>query len=124
MAGDLHNLYPALKTVNSSRGKAPYAEIPGENWRYPNCDYERALGAAEPRPIARGNLARSIFYMHAEYNLKLGTEQALLLQQWNRDDPPSCPEMKRNNIVEEIQGTRNKFIDHPHWIDELVIFRD
>ena len=60
----LHNMYPALKSVNSSRGNALLGIIAGENWRYPDCDFERAPGIAEPRPIARGNLARSIFYMH------------------------------------------------------------
>jgi endonuclease I len=42
-----------------------------------------------------------------------------LLKQWNRDDPPTCNEMQRNNVIEELQGTRNQFIDHPKWVEDL-----
>jgi len=119
MESDLHNMYAALRNVNSSRGDAPYGIIAGENWRYDYCDYERAGGIAEPRPIARGNIARSIFYMHVEYGLPVDSDLASLLKQWNRDDPTSCHEMRRNNWIEELQGTRNPFIDHPKNIEDL-----
>ncbi|MFQ5881510.1 MAG: endonuclease [Candidatus Methylomirabilales bacterium] len=42
-----------------------------------------------------------------------------LLREWNRTDPPSCHDMRRNNIIEELQGTRNPFIDHPKRVEDL-----
>ncbi len=39
--------------------------------------------------------------------------------QWNTDDPPSCHEMRRNNRIEELQGVRNPYIDHPKRVEEL-----
>jgi deoxyribonuclease-1 len=42
-----------------------------------------------------------------------------LLKQWNRDDPPNYNEMRRNNVIEELQGTRNRFIDHPRQVEDL-----
>lgn len=41
------------------------------------------------------------------------------VKQWNRADPPSCHEMRRNNTIEELQGTRNQFIDHPKRVENL-----
>ena len=31
----------------------------------------------------------------------------------------SCHEMRRNNTIEELQGTRNPFIDHPKRVEDL-----
>ncbi len=74
---------------------------------------------AETAPITRGNIARAIFYMHKEYGLPVDSRDVKLLKQWNRDDPPTCNEMRRNNIIEELQGSRNRFIDHPKWVEDL-----
>jgi deoxyribonuclease-1 len=115
MEADLHNLYPALAEVNRARSNYLFGMIGGENHApIALCDFEfdREIKIAEPRPIARGNLARSIFYMHVEYVVPI-------LKQWNREDPSSCHEMRRNNTIEELQGTRNKFIDHPKLIEDL-----
>jgi endonuclease I len=42
-----------------------------------------------------------------------------LLKQWNRDDLPNYNEMRRNNVIEELQGTRNRFIDRPKGVKDL-----
>ncbi len=44
-----------------------------------------------------------------------------LLKGWNRKDPPSSHEMRRNNTIEELQGTRNRFIDHPKQVGDLQL---
>jgi len=33
--------------------------------------------------------------------------------------PRNCHEMQRNNTIEEIQGTQNRFIDRPKWVEEF-----
>ncbi|NIQ17145.1 MAG: nuclease, partial [Candidatus Dadabacteria bacterium] len=81
-----------------------YGEIEGEDWRYDGCDFERKNGIAEPRPLARGNIARAIFYMHREYGIPIEKDILVTLKEWNRKDPPSAHELKRNNKIEKIQG--------------------
>lgn len=119
MSADLHNIYPALKKVNFSREDKPFGNILGNVWRYEDCDFENTGKLVEPRPEARGNIARAIFYMHKEYRLPIKYNMLKTLQQWNREDPPSCYELRRNNRIEELQGTRNRFIDHPGQAEKL-----
>jgi len=73
MEADLHNLYPALASINRARSNYVFGEIPGEPREFGDCDFERDRDrrVAEPRPIAHGNVARAIFYMHAEWPPRL-----------------------------------------------------
>lgn len=125
--GDLHNLWPAIGAINSSRGDKPFGEIPGNKPTLPpsiresKCDYERTTGAnaiVEPRDVVKGEVARSLFYMHVEYGLDL-KGMLLMLKRWNTADPPNAQERSRNNRIEQLQGTRNQFIDKPHLAAEL-----
>ncbi len=123
MEADLHNLYPSRADINRARSNFRFGMIEGEDREFGECDFERDKGdkIAEPRPITRGNIARAIFYMHKEYGLPVDSRDIDLLKQWNRDDLPTCNEMWRNNVIEEIQGTRNRFIDHPKWVEDLEL---
>ena len=38
---------------------------------------------------------------------------------WNREDPPTLWERHRNQAIQELQGNRNPFIDHPEWADKV-----
>lgn len=116
MEADLHNMYAALAVINGARPRNAFGMVSGEDHLVqPWCDFEHDLlrNLSEPRPIARGNLARSIFYMHSEYNLPIPPQMVMLLKRWNREDPPSRHERMRNQRIEAIQGTRNRFIDQP-----------
>jgi deoxyribonuclease-1 len=122
MEADLHNLYPALEEINKARGNFRFTIIPGEHHApRPTCDFEvdKQKKIAEPRPIARGNVARSIFYMHAEYGLPVHPSMIPLLKQWHQGDPPSEHEKRRNDRIEQLQGTRNTFIDQPELVEDL-----
>jgi deoxyribonuclease-1 len=115
---DLQNLWPALQRVNSSRSNLRYGEIPGEDARrYPEfCpDYERGNGAeaiVEPRDEIKGDLARTIIYMHFVYGLPL--EKAVadkgLLLDWMSMDPPDAEELRRNALIDRLQGTPNPLL--------------
>ena len=119
MEADMHNLYPAWQEPNVARRDSVYGLIDGEDWRYDNCDFERHLGVIEPRPIARGNIARSIFYMHTQYGVPIEKKMLEELKSWNREDPPSNQEMLRNNRIEELQGNRNPYIDNPALAEQI-----
>lgn len=123
---DMHNLWPAVGNLNSSRQDSPFGEIAGESKRQITvggkkfeCDYERRDGIVEPRKIIRGNLARSIFYMCREYGFPVDPEMLAVLKRWHRVDPPTKGERRRNDKIERMQGTRNPFIDNPASANSL-----
>lgn len=117
---DLHNLWPALGAINSSRGQRPFGEVMGGVTKLPEsiakyltCDYKRVLGKdglVEPRDGVKGDIARSLLYMNREYRFPLGGMWPTLLV-WGLQDPPDVNERWRNDIIETLQGTRNIFID-------------
>jgi len=118
--GDLHNLWPEIQRINSSRGKSLYNEIEPDQRRFLHLcdDYERSSKSGdipayvEPRELVKGNIARSLFYMHIEYGLPIPGDMKAMLKRWNRLDPPGEHEHWRNDIIFELQGTRNQFIDN------------
>jgi deoxyribonuclease I len=118
LKADMHNLFPASGPVNSSRGNRLFGEIPGEDHNFEDCDFEQKGNLAEPRPIARGNFARAIFYMHLEYNIPIDYTMLPTLIEWNDDDPVNQTERRRSNKIEQLQGTRNPFIDDPDLVRE------
>ena len=125
MEADLHNLYPAMSWANSKRSNHSFGMIAGEEHYFEDCDFE--IGArsrdgatiVEPRPKARGEIARAMFYMHKEYNLPIEAPLAEMLKLWNQDDPPSWDEIRRNKKIKELQGTKNPFIDNHELAEDL-----
>ena len=118
---DMHNLYPSRKDINKTRSSFPYAMVQGEQRAFGKCDFEldHRKRRVEPRPEARGNIARAMFYMQDTYGLRIYRRQGELLRDWNRDDPPDREERRRNEVIASIQGNRNKFIDDPSLADRL-----
>ncbi|MEQ8289821.1 MAG: endonuclease [Gammaproteobacteria bacterium] len=119
MEADMHNLYPVWQEVNVVRRDSRFGMVDGEDWRYSDCDFEKKFGIIEPRPIARGNIARAVFYMHSQYGVPIDADMLDTLKQWNREDPPSNQEILRNNKIEELQGNRNVYIDNPALAEQL-----
>lgn len=113
MEADLHNLYPAWSPLVIYRNGARFGLIDGEQWRLDDCDIEWRGGVMEPRPLARGNVARAMLYMRATYRLPLDAAALTLFRQWNDEDPPSEQELARNALIERLQGRRNPYIDDP-----------
>lgn len=116
---DLHNLYPARADINQERSSMAFGIVRGERRRYGQCDFEvnHRKRRAEPRPAARGKIARAMFYMADRYRLKLFPRQRRLLQQWNRAHPPGAEEKRRNDVIQRLQGQRNPYIDNPSLAD-------
>ena len=66
----------------------------------------------------KGEIARTLFYMHVEYELPLNG-MLPMLKRWNTADPPKQYERWRNKAIEVLQGIRNRFIDDPTLIAEI-----
>jgi len=95
--------------------------LPGEDARRFTdiCDdFERSSGAGaivEPQDSVKGDLARSQLYMMVFYDLPLhGSLDALAA--WHVADPPDDVERWRNNLIDQLQGSRNPFIDYPEMV--------
>lgn len=112
---DMHNLYPSLRQINEARGSYPFGDLWGEERNFGDCDFEVSSSKriAEPRPDARGEIARAMLYMADTYDLPLFGRQLKMLKTWNLEDPPSDEERRRNDVIEKLQGQRNGFIDDP-----------
>lgn len=119
---DLHNLYPSRRDLNMLRGSYRFGNIKGELRLFGGYDFEINPQARliEPTPASQGEVARSMFYMANAYDLKIFSKQAKTLAYWNKADQPSNEEKRRNDLIEELQGTRNHFIDQPNAIEILL----
>ncbi len=118
---DMHNLYPADSKINEARSSFRFGYIRGERRAFGACDFEidERKRLAEPHPDARGRVARAMLHMHDEYDLYLRPELGRLLLKWNSRYPPDEEEKRRNEAIEALQGTRNKYIDNPALAKEL-----
>lgn len=122
MAADLHNLYPALTRAEQVRRNAQFGLLDASEESTLadiGCDLKSHLKVLEPRDAAKGNIARAIFYMHIEYGLPIGGD-ARMYKQWHRMDPPDGEENARNEKIGSLQGTRNRFIDDPALVEQLI----
>jgi deoxyribonuclease-1 len=122
MQFDLHNLYPALTRVELARRNAQFGELDASvpsKFADIDCQMRTSFQLVEPRDEAKGNIARAIFYMHAEYHLPI-IGPVEMYKRWHRLDPPDAEEQARNARIEQLQGNRNPFIDDPDAVDRLI----
>lgn len=119
MEADMHNMYPVIQDILIPDRKPVFGEIKGEHWKFTDCDYERSGGMVEPRPLARGNVARAMLYMRLKYRVEIDPATMTILERWNREDPPSKQEKFRNDRIEALQGQRNPYIDNPSLADDI-----
>jgi deoxyribonuclease I len=122
MESDLHNLYPALTRVELVRRNAQFGELDTEvpsKFDDINCDMKTSFQMVEPRDEAKGNVARTLFYMHVEYDLPI-VGRIQMYKKWHQMDPPDADEKARNDKIASLQGTRNRFIDNPELVEQLI----
>lgn len=113
MTADLHNMYPAEKRVQLDRRNIQFDKVSNSDpLPEPTCVYKMFGGQMEPNNEIKGEVARAILYMHVEYGLKVPGPVNMFID-WNNIDPPSKEEKTRNDLIEKIQGNRNRFIDNP-----------
>ena len=118
---DLHNMWPSRVDVNKARRSYPFAIVKGEARPFPGCDIEidERNRKVEPRAPVRGEIARSMFYMHDAYGISIRPSLGRTLKRWNQQDPVSDEERRRNDVIESLQGVRNPFIDDPQRASRL-----
>lgn len=145
---DLHHLRPTDVKVNSTRGNMTMGELNHQGtpviyngktvgW------YDTAADKFEPLDNVKGDVARIYLYVYVRWqqpNLYENVPQSGLpafdsddskndgraviesldtLLKWMQEDPVDTWEMSRNDLVEDIQGNRNVFIDYPEYAWKL-----
>lgn len=110
---DLHNLQPSVGEVNGDRSDYRWGMIEGEVSDYGRCDFEldTEAGIAEPPEDVQGDIARTYFYMESTYGFHISDSQRQLFTAWNDMDPVDDWERTRNQLIAEIQGNANPFIE-------------
>ncbi|PAU87819.1 deoxyribonuclease I [Pseudomonas sp. WN033] len=113
MEADLHNLTPAIGEVNADRSNYRFAMLPDTPYRHGACPFKVEFNqrAAEPRDEVKGMIARTYFYMHDRYNLRLSDQQERLLMAWDNRHAPSSWELERNQRISRLMGHANPFVD-------------
>jgi endonuclease I len=136
MDGDAFNLHPEDASVNITRSNYDFDECSATGTLIPEANAYYTSTQFEPQDAAKGEVARTLFYMAVRYegtdneidlemidqvgnypNPKFGKLSTLL--QWNNDFPPTDLERRRNERVFEAQRNRNPFIDHPEYADMI-----
>ena len=105
---DIIMLRPTWVDENSSRGNTAYGQSSGY--------YDPNSAGTE----VRGDCARIFLYVYVRWgntSRAWGSsgvmESMSVLLKWMEEDPVDTWEMGRNDVVEDITGTRNVFVDYP-----------
>lgn len=112
MQSDMHNLFPAIGSVNAARSNYRYAELPKElASSFGSCPAKIEDKRFEPPDRAKGIVARASMYMDDSYPLfRLSDQQKKLFLAWDSMYPPDEWECERNLKIMRIQGNDNPFV--------------
>lgn len=142
---DIHHLFPANVSVNSTRSNKYFdwtAAGGSQANNAPGSSYD--ADSYEPRDEDKGRVARAILYMDVRHDgrtasgdLKLSDRpnsgaktmgKLSVLLEWNRLFPPDEREQRRNHLIYTgatwgvrtyKQGNRNPFVDYPELADAI-----
>ena len=124
---DLHHIRPTEITPNSNRGNLKYGNVSGGKTSTGNASGKTAgqYGSYfEPLDNVKGDVARICLYMYVRYggessytcgSITTVFQSVEVLLEWCELDPVDTWEMGRNEVVQNIQGNRNVFIDYPEY---------
>lgn len=112
MEADPHNLVPTVGEANADRSNFRFGMIPGEPRVYGQCDFEVDFKerVVEPRPEVRGRIARTYFYIHDRYNLRMSRQQQQLMMAWHKEYPVTAWERERDARIARMVGHNNPFV--------------
>jgi deoxyribonuclease-1 len=111
---DLHNIVPSDSYFEFKRKSARFGEL-DESIEANECGIRKKLHIIEPPDELKGDVARILLYMRANYDLPLEVHISLL-KLWHENDPPSAEEIARNELIAQFQGNENEFVSNPSLV--------
>ena len=125
---DLHHIRPSDAVVNSTRGNKKYGNTNGGTAKYGSNPATGYLGGYynstyfEPLDNVKGDVARICLYVWVRWGTAWGADSVTevfqsvdVLLEWMLLDPVDTWELGRNEVIQDIQGNRNVFIDYPEY---------
>lgn len=121
---DAHAIRSVDYTLNARRSNRKFVEGEGNS-------AVTAQGYFYPGDEWKGDVARMMMYMHIRYGNRCtanqvgqsthtyNAEMPDIFLQWNAEDPVAQHELVRNEVLEEMQGNRNPFIDNPYLATKI-----
>ena len=114
---DLHNIVVADAYLEFKRKSSLFGEL-DDSAPILKCNIRKGMNDIEPPDEIKGDIARTIIYMHQQYKLPIMMSYSLLML-WHQADAPSPEELARNKRIAEIQGNENPFITNPNLIHTI-----
>lgn len=137
---DLFNLNPSDQRANGQKSNYPPGHVKkGDKFNNGSFKMDAAKSSGygyicwEPAEEYRGDFARTYFYMATSYEylewtaypqyisntnyLMFSDSIQKVLLDWHRADPVSDKERCRADVISDIQGNRNPFIDYPELVE-------
>ena len=120
---DLHHIRPDENQTNGDRGNLKYGNLTSGTTSKGNLS--GMVGGTkgsyyEPNDNVKGDVARIVLYVYVRWYTSWGADSVTevfqsvdVLLEWCALDPVDTWEMGRNEVVQNIQGNRNVFIDYP-----------
>jgi endonuclease I len=123
---DMHHLFPTDSDANTRRSANYFGDVVSNvSWSEGGSKLgEDASGDKrfEPRDEHKGNVARAMFYFSVVYQMSIPDHEEQALRQWHTDDPVDAAERVRNQAIDNLQNSRNPFIDYPEIADQIDDF--
>ncbi len=119
---DLHHIFPTDPDANQERASLNFGVVVNAEWEVGGSKRGRDAGGDtrfEPRDQHKGDAARAIFYYAVIYGQDVPAYEEEVLRQWHADDPPDDRERRRNQAIDNVQGSRNPFIDFPELVGRI-----
>ncbi len=125
MRDDLHHLFTENRQCNSDRGNLPLRDIKGKARELSDCKSRISANEFEPGH-GKGEAARAIMYFVTRHPGLVGdapgemtTADIPMLLKWHREFPVTDYERHRNETIQDFQGNRNPYIDHPELAERV-----
>ncbi len=125
---DMHHIRPSDAVVNSTRSNDKYGNVSGGKAVYGRTPASGCLGGYsggsyfEPLDNVKGDVARICLYVWIRWGSAWGADSITevfqsvdVLLAWMELDPVDTWELGRNEVIQDIQGNRNVFIDYPEY---------
>jgi len=117
ITSDLHNIVASDAYFEFKRKNLIFGPL-DETVKANQCGIRIKHHVLEPSDKLKGDIARILIYMHVRYKLPLNTSLSLL-RIWNDLDKPDEKERQRDQMIKDLQGNGNPFIEDPSLIDNV-----